>query len=188
MARTQVFRGYHSLPTAFSGLLALLAAGLQAVWLPEPASSLSTYLTLWFVVAALSLLAAGAEIWVHCLRSESALRREVTWLAVEQFLPAVVAGGLLTYVLVSSASESVWLLPGFWQLLFSLGVFASCRLLPRAVFGVAVFYLIAGILTLIWARGDAAFSPWAMGIPFGVGQLLAAAVLYWTLERKDVSK
>jgi hypothetical protein len=26
-------------------------------------------------------------------------------------------------------------------------------------------------------------SPWAMGVPFGVGQLLAAAVLYWTLER-----
>jgi hypothetical protein len=187
MARTQVFRGYHSLPTAFSGVLAMSAAAFQAAWLPEPAASLSSYLTIWFVVAALSLVAAGVEIWVHCLRSESALRREVSWLAVEQFLPAVVAGGLLTYVLVSSAPESVWLLPGLWQLLFSLGVFASCRLLPKAVFGVAVFYLIAGILTLIWARGDAAFSPWAMGVPFGVGQLVAAAVLYWTLERKDVS-
>ena len=187
MARTQVFRGYHSLPTAFSGLLAMGAAGFQAVWVPEPASNLSSYLTLWFVVAALSLLGAGVEIWVHCLRSQSALRREITWLAVEQFLPAVVAGGLLTYVLVSSASGSVWLLPGLWQLLFSLGVFASCRLLPRAVFGVAVFYLIAGILTLMWARGDASFSPWAMGVPFGVGQLVAAAILYWTLERKDVT-
>jgi hypothetical protein len=25
-----------------------------------------------------------------------------------------------------------------------------------------------------------------MGVPFGVGQLLAAAVLYWNLERGDV--
>ena len=102
-------------------------------------------------------------------------------------MPAVVAGGLVTYVLVSTAPDSVWLLPGLWQVLFSLGVFASCRLLPRAVFAVAVFYMIAGMLSLVWTRGDAALSPWAMGLPFGVGQLLAAAVLYLTLERKNAS-
>ena len=39
------------------------------------------------------------------------------------------------------------MLPGLWQILFSLGVFASCRLLPRATFGVAVFYLVAGLAT-----------------------------------------
>ena len=50
----------------------------------------------------------------------------------------------------------------------------------------AVFYLVAGLLTLSRAQGEAALSPWAMGIPFGLGQLLAAAVLYWTLERGDV--
>jgi hypothetical protein len=71
--------------------------------------------------------------------------------------------------------------------MFSLGVFASCRLLPRSVFAVGVFYMAAGIMSLVWARGDAALSPWAMGLPFGVGQLLAAAMLYVTLERKDVS-
>ena len=70
------------------------------------------------------------------------------------------------------------MLPGLWQVLFSLGIFASCRLLPRATFGVAVFYLASGLTCLALARGEAAFSPWAMGLPFGVGQLLAAAVLY----------
>ena len=33
---------------------------------------------------------------------------------------------------------------------------------------------------------EAALSPWAMGLPFGAGQLFAAAILYWTLERTDV--
>ncbi len=33
------------------------------------------------------------------------------------------------------------------------------------------------------AQGEHALSPWAMGLPFGVGQLAAAAVLYRTLER-----
>ena len=37
---------------------------------------------------------------------------------------------------------------------------------------------------LVLARGLSAFSPWAMGLTFGVGQLLAAAVLYWNLERR----
>ncbi|HEY8504955.1 MAG TPA: hypothetical protein VIL46_10260, partial [Gemmataceae bacterium] len=81
------------------------------------------------------------------------------------------------------APQSAWMLPGLWQILFSLGVFASCRLLPRAVFGVAVFYLFSGLAVLIVAQGEHALSPWAMGLPFGVGQFGAAAVLYWTLER-----
>jgi hypothetical protein len=39
--------------------------------------------------------------------------------------------------------------------------------------------------TLCLTLREAALSPWAMGVPFGVGQLLAAGVLYWTLERAD---
>jgi hypothetical protein len=78
------------------------------------------------------------------------------------------------------------MLPGLWQVLYSLGIFASCRLLPRATFGVALFYLAAGLTSLTLARGDAAFSPWAMGLSFGIGQFLAAGVLYRTLECRDV--
>jgi hypothetical protein len=118
-------------------------------------------------------------------QASSPWRREITWLAMEQFLPCLVAGGLLTFVLVRCAAESLWMLPGLWQILYSLGVFASCRLLPRATFVVAVFYLATGLTCLALARGVAAFSPWAMGLPFGVGQFLAAAVLYRTLERTD---
>ena len=105
---------------------------------------------------------------------------------MEQFVPCLVAGGLLTATLAVASPESLWLLPGLWQILFSLGIFASCRLLPRATFWVAVFYLASGIASLLFARGDAALSPWAMGVPFGLGQFLAAGVLYWTLERGDV--
>jgi hypothetical protein len=36
---------------------------------------------------------------------------------------------------------------------------------------------------LALGQGEAALSPWAMGLPFGAGQMLAAAVLYRTLER-----
>jgi hypothetical protein len=78
------------------------------------------------------------------------------------------------------------MLPGLWSILFGLGIFASYRLLPRATFWVGVHYLVAGSFCLAWAQGEYAFSPLAMAIPFGIGQLLAAAIIYWTLERTHV--
>jgi len=184
LARTEVFRGYRAMPVAFSGVLALLTAAFQAAWIREPTAEVSTYLVLWVGAAVVSAVAAGAEMIIRA-RNSALYAREITWLAVEQFVPSLVAGGLVTVVFTRFAPESVWVLPGLWQVLFSLGIFASCRLLPRATFGVAVFYLASGLTCLAFARGDAALSPWAMGLPFGVGQLLAAAVLYRTLECSD---
>jgi hypothetical protein len=183
MARAEVFRGYRAVPVAFSGALALAAAAAQAVWLPRPAAAIGDYLLLWVAAALLSAVAAGSEMAWRCRSAHSSLTREVTWLAIEQFLPSVVAGGLLTAVLALSAPESVWLLPGLWSILFALGVFASCRLLPGAIFWAGAYYLAAGVLCLLCAKGSAALSPWAMAGSFGVGQFLTAGILYWTLER-----
>jgi hypothetical protein len=45
------------------------------------------------------------------------------------------------------------------------------------MFAVGVWYLAAGLFCLAAASTTRTPSPWAMGIPFGVGQLLVAAVL-----------
>jgi hypothetical protein len=102
--------------------------------------------------------------------------------AIEQFLPALVVGVLLTVVMITVAPNDLWLLPGLWSLIFSLGVFASCRFLPRQMFAVGVWYLVAGLGALVVASGPKAFLPWTMGISFGVGQLLVAAVLQLCVE------
>jgi hypothetical protein len=185
MARNEVFRGYRSLPVAVTGALAVLAAVTQGVFLRDPQQQMTAYLALWIGTAVAGAVAAGAEMVLRSRAGATALRREITWLAVEQFVPSLATGALLTIVLVRVAPECLWMLPGLWQILFSLGIFASCRLLPRATFGVAVFYLLCGLATLTLARGDAAFSPWAMGLPFGAGQFFAAGVLYRTLECRD---
>jgi hypothetical protein len=184
MARAEVFRGYRSAPVAFSGVLAFAAAGVQSAWVPEPARQIGAYLGLWIGAATLSAVAAGSGM-VLAGSAAPGWRRRITWLAVEQFVPCLIAGGLVTAVLVRGNPEALWLLPGLWQVLFSLGVFASCRLLPRPTFAVAVFYLAAGTTCMALARDESALAPWAMGVPFGVGQLLAAGILYWTLERPD---
>ncbi len=188
MARAETFRGYRAATVGFSGLLGFAGAALQAVWVSRPGQDIGSYLALWIGIAAISVLVCGTEMALRCYRSESRLRRQITLLAVEQFLPCVVAGASITCALVMYAPESLWMLPGLWAIVFSLGVFASCRLLPGLVFLVATYYLVAGVAALVLARGDAAFSPWAMAATFGVGQLLAAAILYFTLERSDAEQ
>ena len=183
VARTELFRGYRALPVAFSGVTALLVAVFQHVWLPDPAQHLSTYLALWIGAALISVLATGMEMTLYYRRCGASLAWQTTWLAVSQFLPCLAAGGLLTFVVAAHAPENLWMLPGLWAILFSLGVFASHRLLPKTTFWVGLFYMISGTLCL--TLREAALSPWAMGLPFGIGQLLAAGVLYWTLERTD---
>src|SRR5262249_45489859 len=88
-----------------------------------------------------------------------------------------VRGVLLRCVLCGLAPQSLWLLPGLWQIVFSLGLFAACRSLPRPMFAAAVWYLATGLGSLAFANGAHAFSPLAMAVPYGLGQLYIAAVL-----------
>ena len=184
LARTEVFRGYRAVPIAFSGVLALVVAAAQALWLPQPAEQVADYLILWIGAAVVSMVAMGIGLILDYRRNTSPLAHSTIALAVGQFLPCVAAGGLVVFVLWHHRSqEALEMLPGLWAILFGLGIFASYRLLPRATFWVGVYYLVTGSFSLAWAQGEYAFSPLAMAIPFGVGQLLAAAIIYWTLER-----
>jgi len=185
ICRTEVFRGCRWLSIGFSGALALLAAAIQAGCIAEPEWQLAQYLTIWIGAAALSVAAIGTEVWFRTRATQSAVARETTRLAIEQFVPCVVAGGAVTAVIVWRASEAAWMLPGLWAVIFSLGMFATHRLLPRVVFWVGMFYLACGAAALAYGSDGAALSPWVMGLTFGVGQLLLAAVFYFGQERQS---
>jgi hypothetical protein len=183
MAATEIFRGYRALPVAGSGVLALVAGFLQPLFIPHPQQSPGDYLFFWSVVAVLSIAFAGlAMILRDRLRGTSATRA-VTWLAIGQFIPCLIAAAASTAVLFRVAPEVVWILPGLWQIFFSQGIFASSRLLPKPLIVAGIFYLLSGIAVLSLTHGEAAFAPWAMAVPFGLGQMLVAVLLYWTLER-----
>jgi ABC-type cobalamin transport system permease subunit len=142
------------------------------------------YLILWLGTAVLSASLIGAETYFRTRRIHSGMADEMIRTAVEQFLPSAIAGALISPVLLHYAPGSLWILPGIWQVIFSLGVFSSCRFLPRPVVAVGAFYLMTG-LTCIALGDNRALSPWAMGIPFGVGQLLVAAVVLSPNQRDD---
>lgn len=182
-AAAERFRGYRAVPVGTSGALALVAALLQPAVVPDPAADLPGFLTLWLTTAVVAAGVAGSGLVIRLRHATDPVGRELTRLAVGQFAPCLAAGALVTVALARHAPEVCRLLPGLWQVLFSLGVFASCRLLPRPIAAVGVFYLVAGAFNLALSAGPSAFSPWAMGLPFGVGQLATAGVLYWHLER-----
>jgi hypothetical protein len=187
LARTETFEGYRSATVAASGLLALAAAGVQAAWIPDPTARLGEHLALWVAVAAVSVAITGIEMFVRCRRAASETAARLTRMVVEQFLPCLVVGALLTVAIFVVAPETAWMLPGLWALVFGLGVFASARLFPRPVTWVAGWYLLSGIGCLAAAKRVEPLSPWLMVSTFGVGQLLAAAVVYWSVERKHAS-
>lgn len=187
LARTETFEGYRSATVATSGLLAIAAAGVQTALIPDPTGQFEAYLGLWVGVAIVSAAIAGIEMFVRCRRAASETAVRLTRMVVEQFLPCIVVGALLTVAIAVVAPETAWMLPGLWSLVFGLGVFASARLLPRAVVWVAGYYLLAGVACLAGAKRLEPLSPWLMACTFGGGQLFAAAIVYWSVERKHAS-
>jgi hypothetical protein len=183
MARAETFRGYRSATTAFSALVALGASLVQGLWLSAENNWQALYV--WLAAAAVSMAVVGSEMVVRYRRSTSVLQREITLAAVEQFVPCLVAGALLTYVMSQFAWEQMRMMPGLWAILFSLGVFASRRFLPRGASLVGAWYLLAAVACLS-LRFRLSFAQ-QMAMTFGVGQLLAAGVLYWMLERGRAS-
>ncbi|HWB32100.1 MAG TPA: hypothetical protein VG714_02900 [Acidobacteriaceae bacterium] len=187
LALTTEFRGYGPVTLAATGLLALAAAAAQSRWLPAPAHHPHAYITLWIATAVLSAALIAFETLTRSRRIHSGLASEMIYMAVAQFLPAAAAGLLAALVLALAAPTALWMLPSLWQIIFSLGVFASCRFLPRPILAVGIWYLLTGLICLS-ASGAAALNPWAMGLPFAIGQMLVAAILYFTAEPTDLTE
>ena len=189
MARGQLFRGYRAATTAFSGLAAVVAGVVQ--WSVFPDASRKEFVLLWSAAAAICLVAVGIEMAIRTRRSASQVQKQLTLLAIEQFMPSVIAGALLTWFFCDFLRNESWMLPGLWMVIFSLGMFASARLLPRAVFAVAGFYLVAGIFTLLITYSEG--SPWRvspvpMAVVFGIGQTATAGILYYWLEARRTTE
>jgi hypothetical protein len=106
--------------------------------------------------------------------------------ALELFLPAGFAGAVIAAVFLKFSPLNYWMLPGLWQIFVALGTFAAARCLPRTVMLAAAWYFLAGTAVLIMASKELTLSPWMMGLPFGIGQLLMAAVLHFAEGEYDV--
>lgn len=187
LAQAETFRGYRAATIAGTAVFAVVGAVLQTLLTPEPLEQPHTYLTIWGSIAMSSLLVSLAQVIWRAWSSGSPLATRQTWLALEQFLPCLAAGGAVTLVISEWEPGVLWMLPGLWSLFFGLGVWVSRRLLPRPVGWVGVYYLVAGSLCFLAGRGEWACSPLQMLATFGVGQAAIAVIMYLYLEQPDAA-
>jgi hypothetical protein len=183
IAKSEIYRGYRSLPIAASGLI-----GLAAAWAQTPALGASDpigFVLYWVTIAGCAGFVGASEIIYNYVVHDDRIVRRRTRQVVGQFLPSLLAGVAITISFVHLSAALVPLLPGLWAICFGIGTFASRPYLPRASGWVALFYYAAGMVLLWLARGPEPLSGWWVGGTFGTGQLLAALVLYWNLEREE---
>jgi hypothetical protein len=181
ITRADVYRGYRSLPVAASGVLGLAAAALQPAGLAADPVGFVVY---WAVIAACAGFVGVSEIVYNYVVHDETLARRRTRRVVGQLLPSLLGAAIITACFVRLSAGLVPLLPGLWATCFGIGIFASRAFLVRGTGWVALYFYAAGV-ALLWTAGDpGSLSPWSVGGTFGVGQLIAAAVLYWSLENE----
>ena len=185
VAAGTMFRGFGPTVVAATGLLAAVTATVQSIWLDALGRHPVVFLAVWAATAAISAALIGAEMIARTRRHHGGLADAMLINAIEQALPAGVAGGAVALVLIQLAPETLWVLPGLWQVLVGLGIFASVRSLPRSVAFAGAWYFIAGFVVLLIASHSHALSPWTMGLPFVIGQLLLAAILHFAFGAAD---
>ena len=182
VAQSTEFRGYGPLTLFATATFAAVAGLAQSALVTEPIRHPLQYVGIWSATAIFSAALIAIQTLTRTHRMHSGMANEMILMAVEQFLPAAAAGTLLTVVIASTAPQLVWLLPGLWQLVYSLGVFSSCRFMPRPMLAAGAWYLLTGLFCI--SLGDSrALSPWVMAGAYAVGQSIIAATLYFAAKK-----
>jgi hypothetical protein len=181
VAQTTEFRGYGPATLFATAVLAVAAGVIQAYWLPDASANPAEYLALWLGAAVFCAALIGSQMLARANRIHSNMADEMIRMAVAQFMPAAVVGVVLPFLLLRARQGLFWMLPGLWQVVFGLGVFACCRCLPRAMLLAGGWFVLTGLGCI--ALGDArALAPVTMSVAFGVGMALVAAIHYFSAK------
>ncbi|MFS0738220.1 hypothetical protein ABC347_14345 [Sphingomonas sp. 1P06PA] len=178
MAASTRFRGFAPQAVAATGLLAILVAAAQTLWPGLPWSGGRGFIIAWVVAAMVSALVIGMEGLDRARRLHGSMADLMIGSTLRLLLPFGAAGAAVTLVICQAAPATAWILPGLWQMLVALIGFAAVTTLPRSIVWAAGWYFLCAVVVLMVASRDATLSPWMMGIPFGVGQLLVAGILH----------
>ena len=177
LAASTRFQGFTPAIAVTTGLLALILAAVQSAY-PDPSATIVTMLVQWVLLAIICACLIGADAVVRARRLHRAMAETMISTTLRQFLPVGAAGAIAAIVILLRAPAWAAILPGLWQLLIGIGILAALPALPRLLAWRAGWYFVAGAASLVVGAGATDISPWAMGLPFGSGQVLIAALLH----------
>ncbi len=185
IAAGALFRGFGPLVIAMTGALALVTMFSQLRWPHFLARDHERFLFVWIAVAGFSIILVGVEMIARSRRHHGGLADAMIFKAIEQFVHIGLAGAAMGFVFWRFADDMLWVLPGMWQVMVGVGIFASLRTLPKSIALTGGWYFLSGLIVLVIASETREVAPVLMGLPFLGGQLIMAACLY--LAGRDFS-
>lgn len=168
------FRGLAPQAVASTGVFALALAAAQTVAPNRFGATGVSYVIAWIAVAVIAAGLVAVEALERARRLHGSFADLLIASTLRLMLPFGAVGAVVTFVIARTAPSTIWILPGLWQLLVALIGFAAVSTLPPTIVWPAGWYFACGSVTLLLAGRSAVPTPWMMGVPFGVGQLLVA--------------
>ena len=180
--RTQLAASTHFLGIApglnvLAAAIVFIVAAVQGLYPQALVENSLNYATVWAAVMVSISAAAVVEAIARARRLHGSLAYTMLHSIMQKILPFFAAGIVLTWTICKFAPESAWILPGLWQILIGLLGFSLTSNLPNGMGWVAVWFFLSGSIVLAWAGHSETLSPWMMGIPFFVGQIIVALIL-----------
>lgn len=166
------FKGYSGTARAMGGLVAL--AGACVLSSSRMPSSEWAHLAGWGVVLVIALLANYGALAYWFLFDPEARREYLRLMPAVDAIPPLAVAAVMSLALVMH--ERFDLLFGTWMCLYGL-VHVPYRLsLPRANYGVGLFYMVCGAICLLTPLGRF-INPWSMGFVFFIGEASGGLLL-----------
>jgi hypothetical protein len=162
--------------TAVSGLgeVAVGMTALVAAWIAYRQGTNWAWLQVWLWDALVaSLLTVGAIVW-KARRSEQSLLSQPSRRFVLALCPPLIAGALLTPVLLYSGNVGV--LPGVWLLLYGTGVVTGGAFSVRTVPVMGMAFMALGAVALV---APIAWRDLLLAAGFGGLHILFGGVIAW---------
>ena len=167
MERATPFTGISGRGEMAIGVTALVASIFAA-----QQQNFKAWLAIWLAEGFISLLIAGWSMDRKARATQTPLFSGSGRKAVFSLAPPVIAGGLLTIVLVRAGLSDA--IPGVWLLLYGTGVITGGMFSVRAVPAMGLCFMALGALALF---SPAAWANWFMAVGFGGLHLLFGAII-----------
>jgi len=163
--------------TPFTGIsgrgeIAIGATALLASVLAARQSTFNSWLAVWLAEGLISVLIAGWSMDRKARAVQMPLVSGPGRKAVFSLSPPLIAGGLLTIVLVRAGMTNA--IPGVWLLLYGTGVITGGMFSVRAVPAMGLCFMGLGALALF---SPPTFANWFMAVGFGGLHVLFGAII-----------
>ena len=163
--------------TPFTGIsgrgeMAIGATALVASLLAARQSTFNSWLAVWLAEGFISVLIAGWSMDRKARAVQMPLVSGPGRKAVFSLSPPLIAGALLTIVLVRAGMTNA--IPGVWLLLYGTGVITGGMFSVRAVPAMGLCFMALGALALF---SPPTFANWFMAVGFGGLHVLFGAII-----------